>query len=225
LIDEVDGRLKAWLSDLLPGVAISLDAPVDAPAGAEVSAYLWELAPAAPTGRGRRLPLQITLRYLISSRSDTPEQAHNLLGRVVFAAMEQGEYEVDLTPVPAAAWAALGVRPRPAFLLCAPLRVERQAPPAHRVLQPLVVRQVEMGTLAGQVLAAGSVPVAEAFVALLPGLELSTYTDAEGRFRLPAVPRPAGPHQLLVRAKGYEQSYAVEAAQQPLIIQFEPMEE
>jgi hypothetical protein len=225
LIDEVDGRLRAWLSDLLPGVAISLAAPADAPAGAEVSAYLWELAPAAPIGRGRRLPLQMTLRYLVSTGGDTPEQAHNLLGRVVLAAMEQAEYEVDLAPLPAAAWAALGVRPRPAFLLCVPLRVERQAPPAHRVLQPLVVRQVEMGTLAGRVLTAGDVPVAEAFVALLPGLELATSTDAEGRFRLPAVPRPSGPHQLLVRAKGFEQTYAVDAAQQPLIIQFEPVEE
>jgi hypothetical protein len=53
----------------------------------------------------------------------------------------------------------------------------------------------------------------------LPALDLSTSTDAKGRFRFSSI--PAGPRQLRIRAKGREFSINTEQAEseaRPLVI-------
>ncbi|HZH77837.1 MAG TPA: hypothetical protein VEY88_17555, partial [Archangium sp.] len=66
---------------------------------------------------------------------DSPERAHHVLGQLVFAAMEEPEFEVDLAPLPVALWSALGVPPRPAL---SPARAARAR--ASRALRASRIR-------------------------------------------------------------------------------------
>lgn len=210
MIEQVDRRLREWIQRVLDVPVPSLSPPSDARTGRGVSLYLLELADRPPPrGGGRRPSLQLSLRYLVTTWADDPEEAHRLLGELVFAAMEQAEFEVELDPVPAATWAAFGVKPQPSFVLCVPLRRERLEPPAKLVREPVVIRETLMTTLRGIVLGPDDAPLARAVVEI-PSLQLSTRTDLKGQFTLSNVPAEPRTKSLRVRAKGRELDIAVE---------------
>jgi hypothetical protein len=149
MIDEVDQRLRAWVGRVLGEVPVSLDVPERESVDRTVGLYLLELSP-APEGRTMRRPrLRVSLCYLVTTGADTPEQAHRMLGELVFAALEEPDFEVDVTPVPVALWSALGVAPRPAFRLRVPLERERPMPVVPRVRVPLVTRAAPLAMKEG----------------------------------------------------------------------------
>ena len=211
MIDQVDGRLEQWVGTILEGANVSLAAPAASETGRGVSVYLVELLRTPPPRGARRPPLQISLRYLVTAWAETSAEAHRMLGELVFAAMEQPELEVERDPVPVALWTALGVAPRPSFVLRVPLQLERPEPTAPLVRVTPVVRQSPMQSLHGLVCGPGDVPVMGARVEL-PALHLSTNTDSQGRFHFPAVPSDPPVKFVLVRAKGQEHSVAAERA-------------
>jgi hypothetical protein len=227
VIDQTDGRLVDWVAHVAEGATISLSPPNDSHTGRGVSLYLLEFIPQPPSGNARRLPLQLALRYLVTTWADTPEEAHRLLGNLVFAAMESAEFQVELEPFPITAWTAFHVIPRPAFVLRVPLRLERPEPPTKLVRKPMVLKTVVASSLHGVVLTPDDVPLAGATVEL-PALQLTEHTDANGHFRFAAVPAQPHPRQLRIKAKGRELDVTIEqpgSEHEPLVIRFDIKEE
>src|SRR5262245_27566205 len=162
--------------------------PTAAQPGTGVGLYLLGMESRPPLrGTEGPPPLQVGLRYLVTTWSDNPEQAHRLLGQLVLAALADADLEVDLEPLPAAFWAAFQVPPQPAFVLLAVLRQERPAP-AVKLVRQLRLDSSGLAQLAGTVVGPEDVPLAAASVEL-PALNLAAVTDWRGRFAVAAVPR------------------------------------
>jgi hypothetical protein len=226
MIEEVDQRLKAWVGEVLAETPVFLAAPERSVERQGVHLYLLELGAAPPARSVRRVPLQFSICYLITASADTPERAHQLLGALVFAALEHPDFEVELTPVPLELWTALGVVPQPAFRLRLPVRRERAEPNLRRVHFPLVTHTAPNEALLGHVVGPGDVPIPGALVEL-PALKLSTRTDARGSFRFPLVPPRESMGRLEVRAKGEVLHVGMEALtseEGPLVIRM-PLKE
>jgi hypothetical protein len=220
MIDQVDERLRKWVQETL-GILPSLAPPGDTASDGEINLYLLELAERPPARGARRPPLQMTLRYLVTAWANQPEEAHRLLGKLTFAAMEHPDFEVKLNPIPAETWKALGVIPRPSFVLQVPLRKEQPTPPTQYVREPLVVQATPVISLVGTVLGPKDVPIARATVEI-PALQLSTRTDAKGQFTFANVPADPLPKKLRVKAKGRELDVTTEqlTPDEPFVIRF-----
>jgi hypothetical protein len=201
MIDEVDQRLKAWVGEVVGNTPVSFAVPERNLREHGVSLYLLELGSAPPARSVRRVPLQFSVCYLITVSAETIERTHQLLGELVFAALETPDFEVDLSAIPVEMWTALGAPPQPAFRLRVPVRRERAEPNVRRVRFPLVTHMVPNEVLLGRVVGPGDVPIPGALVEL-PMLKLSTRTDARGSFRFPLVPSLESIGRLEVRAKG-----------------------
>ncbi len=223
MIDEIDRRLREWTESVVEGPTFSLTPPDDAQSGSGVSFYLLQLVEKPPTRTAQRAPLQLALHYLVTTWADAPEEAHRLLGELVFAAMETDDFEVDLDPIPPEMWTAFGIVPRPAFVLRIPLRKDRPEPSVKRVQAPLIVRVEPVAGLHGRVLGPNDTPVMGASVEI-PALQISTRTDAQGRFSFRSVPGGKGGSTLRVRAKSKERSVTVEeptSEASPVVIRFD----
>ncbi|MDX2161988.1 MAG: hypothetical protein SF162_11735 [bacterium] len=227
MIDQMDRELQAWVSTV---TALDDDRILFTPPGADVGArgtsvsvYLLhvvrvmtahELPRAAPT------PSKIMLHYLVTVADADPFQGHRLLGQLIFAALEEADYEVDLEPLPLEAWTAFQQAPRPGFILKVPLRRERPERIPRLVTQPLDVRAVQTTDLHGIVLGPGDTPLHGAVVEL-PGLHLSQRTTRTGTFLFPLIPATAQKRILRIRAKGKLIEHAVEqsgTAADPVIV-------
>lgn len=227
MIDQADRQLKAWINGLLGDAILTFGPPERTPSGPGVkdgvSCYLLSLDDKPPERAPQRAPLQITLCYLITTCAETPEQAHRLLGQLVFAAMQVSDWEVELQLIPPGYWEALGAPPQPCFILRVPLRMERPAPPVQRVRKPLEVMPAPVRSLSGIVLGPGDIPIAGAAIRL-PFLNISTASDAAGRFVIPAVPATDRAWRLHVRAKGKDfdiEAVLPAADLEPVIIRLE----
>lgn len=205
MIDAIDRELLEWLNATAPKTSVSLAAPAaDASDKPLVSCYLLALATAPPTrglASGGPAPQQFALRYLISVSAATPEDAHRVLGPLVFAAMDRPGCEVELDMLPADLWLALGVAPRPAFMLRVPLRLARPKPTAGIVLHPIVINHSALRSLSGRLVGPGDVPLAGARLEL-PALHLSTCSDHRGHFTFPPIPADPLPKELMITARG-----------------------
>jgi hypothetical protein len=222
VITAADGRLSAWASELLPKVTLSFDAPAAGREGEGVSLYLYELAPGPeqPAAGGR---LQASLRYLVTTWAVTTERAHELLGTLLLAALQEPGFEVDPQPAAAGLWTALRLVPQPSFTLWLPVRQELGRPVAAPVRRPLELRATGLAPLDGTVLGPDQAPLAGANVEL-PALQLAAITDWRGRFSFPAVPAEPLPKELLVKARGREQKFSIGAVGSAVLIQFGPLE-
>jgi hypothetical protein len=240
VIEQIDRRLQQWVENLFATepeaaaagrgaetgrvpVGFSLGPPRRAPDGAGVSCYLFELCDAPPARGPQRAPLQLALRYLVTTWAQEPAAAHRLLGRLVFAAMGEPEWEVLLAPPSEAAWAAFGVLPQPAFILSIPLRLERPTPPAPLVRAPIQLQATPVASLAGVVLGPGEIPLAGALVEL-PALRQTRRTDRKGQFAFPMVPVEPAELKLHVKARGRARWFDItrpSEADGPLVIHFE----
>lgn len=220
MFDQIDRRLADWIETLLDQVEVSLAPPGRTEAGRGVSLYFMELVQTPPARGQRRPPLQMTLRYLVTTHSSNPEEAHQMLGTLVIAALENPEFEVEQETLPLAIWSALGIAPRPSFVLRVPFKHERPEKIAPPVLHPLIVKHSPMRGLTGQVFGPRNIPIVDARVEL-PALQLQTNTDSKGRFHFSAIPVEPRVKLLRVRAKGQEFSITMDQAghnDEPLVI-------
>ncbi len=225
MIDQVDRHLKEWVQQTLD-VSVSLVPPADVPSDRGVNLYLLELADKPPLRGTKRPPLQVSLRYLVTTWSDDVEEAHRWLGELLFGAMENSEFEVELDAIPATTWAAFGVTPRPSFILRVPLRLERPEPDTKLVRFPLVLQKVSLSGFRGVVLTPDDVPLSRALVEI-PGLQLTTRTDVHGRFSFPNVPAGSRVEKLHIKAKGLECDASVDQSVLDdglFLIRFDPFE-
>lgn len=218
MIDQTDRHLAGWIGGILDQVEVSLDPPGAPEMTKGVGLYLLEILQ-SPSARGaRRPPLLMTLRYLVTTNAPKPEEAHQMLGSLVVAALENPEFEVEQEPLPLSLWIALGIAPRPAFVLRVPFRHERPQKLAPPVKHAIVIKPLPLGSLEGQVLGPENIPLMNARVEL-PAFELFTNTDSKGRFHFSSVPSPPGVKLLRVRAKGQEFSVNIDpAGTEPLVI-------
>lgn len=228
MIEQVDGRLTAWVKSVLTDVNVYLAPPEVTHKGRSVAIYLLEIVHAPIPRTSRRPPLQFTLRYLVTTDDNDAAVAHQLLGELILAAIDSTEFEVEPEPVPIVVWTALGVPPRPSLVLRVPVRIERPQPVAKRVRMPLTVNNASMLPLSGLVLGPDDFPLAGAEIEL-PALQLFTHTDFRGRFRFAAV--PVGPPDMLVRVRAKGREVAVSTAEhprhngEPLVIRIAGMED
>jgi hypothetical protein len=201
VIDAIDQRLSTWIKETVGVDAVSLAPPGAQEGDSSVSLYLLELADAPPPRSTGLSPLQLSLRYLVTTWAKEVTEAHRILGELALAAMEQTDFELELEPLPAETWTALGLVPQPAFILRVPLRRERPERPAPYVRERLVVRAGPSRSFTGRVLGPEEIPIADATVEV-PSLGTRTRTDGQGRFVFANVPVDPPIRHLLVRAKG-----------------------
>ncbi len=219
MIDEIDRHLSDWVGKILKKAEVSLAPPGRHQVERGVGLYLLELT-YIPVPRGkRRPPLQIRLRYLVTTQAPEPQEAHQMLGELLIAALTEPEFEVEQEPVPITLWEALKLEPRPSFVLRVPYTHEQPEKLAPPVRHPLVIRSSELQSLTGQVLGPEDIPVADARVEV-PALQLYVNTDSKGRFHFSAVPVDPYPKLLRVHAKGQEFSIDTKQAKatEPLVI-------
>ena len=118
MIDQTDRRLATWIGGILDQVDVSLGPPGAADTARSVGLYLVELVQSPPARSTRRPPFLMTLRYLVTTQAPKPEDAHEMLGTLVVAALDNPEFEVEQEPLPLSLWTALGIAPRPSFVRC-----------------------------------------------------------------------------------------------------------
>ena len=226
MIDLVDQRLKDWVNTVINQVA-SLGPPNQQKTGRGVGLYLMEIVQAPPPSTGKLPPLQLALRYLVTAWSDQPEDAHRVLGELLFAAMENPDFEVERDAVPINIWTAFSVPPCPSFVLRVPLRKERPHVRAKPVRMPLTLKSSPVIGFHGLLLGPEGIPLVDSRVEI-PALRLSTSTDYKGRFHFPCVPAE-GIKMLRIKAKGRELSVSSNNnypdSREPLVVRFNPLEE
>jgi hypothetical protein len=218
MINEIDVHLRDWILTVVAGVDVSLGTPGVARKGEGINLYLLSLAHSPPERAPDRVKaLEISLRYLITTWSSSPESAHQLLGKLVFAAMQNTGFKVDLEPPPLALWSALGAAPQPAFAVIVPMQHELPQQEVKYVLNPLRLKDSSLMTLQGVLLGPEDRPIVGAYIEL-SGLNRSGHTDNRGQFRFNTV--PGGPYGVLIRAKGREFNLRVESvnAGEPVVI-------
>jgi hypothetical protein len=203
VIEKIDQQLEEWVKNVLGPVTVSLDPPGTVQADSGVHLYLIELVDSPPPRNTKRAPLQLSLRYLVTTWADSPEEAHRLLGDLVLAAMGDAHLKVELEPLSATSWTALGIPPRPSFMLRVPIRQERPQPEVKPVLQPLKVKADPITRFSGILLGPNETPLIGATVEL-KYLQRSTRTDTKGRFTFPTIPVKCLTEPVRVRAKGQE---------------------
>lgn len=209
----IDG-LRAWAEPLVDPAHLSFDAPRPEPAeAAGVSIHLLTLG-RRQTFQGSLPPaLEAEARFLVTSWGPDSVAAAETLTRLLFAAMDRPDLEVELEPPAADTWPAFGVRPQPSFELRVPLRKERAVPPVKRVLHPLKVEKAALIPMHGRLSANEGIAVSGADITLLPaGPTIRTGDD--GTFTFGAVPA-SGTRRLEVRAKGRRLSLALEPLSDP----------
>ncbi len=202
MIEDVDQHLADWITSVLSKeIEVSLLPPGNMGNKKVVGLYLKDILPSVPHQGTRRPPLQVLLRYLITSWAKNPQESHRMLGLLLFAAMEHPGYEVELTPIPSEVWKAFGIIPVPAFMLRLPLRVERSEKPVQLIRSPIEIKKSNLASMKGMVLGPNKIPLTNARV------ELSTHnlvarTDAKGRFLFPSVPTQPPQKKVCVTARG-----------------------
>jgi hypothetical protein len=229
VFETVDRRLEAWTKEVFDGetVEIAFARPGPGKSSRGIGLHLLEAIPTPPLSTPRRPPLQATLRYLVTSWADSPQEEHRLLGELLFAALDWKDVDVETEPLAPAAWTALQAPLRPSFVLRATARRERPEPPVKRVQHPLTFKTTAMASLQGRVVGPKEMPIMGAQVEV-PWLGRSATTDADGAFVLSGVPRTPAVKRLQVRAKGLEMTVDVEkaaAAGEPILIRMKGLED
>lgn len=230
MIHLVDQNLKAWVQQVLGDVNVSFAAPhndsSDGISRQDVGIYLLRMIHKPAATSRYALPLEISLHYLITTWANTPEAAHQLLGELAFAALENPEFEVQLEPPSMDTWIALSRMPRPCFILSVPLKRDRPQRVAPLVRTMPVLQTSPMQAIEGTIVGQGDIPIAGASVEI-PTLQRAAETDAQGHFTFAAIPVHPPIKQLFVRAKGRRFSVPLESAiatQEPLVIHLHNLE-
>jgi hypothetical protein len=228
MIERIGQEIIDWISYTITGAEVALGLPDDNAQKPQIGLYLMDLSQSRCARVGKLAPFKINLRYLVTARSPRAEEAHRLLGELIFAALEKPEkeppeFEVVVEPLPVEAWAVLGAAPQPSFFLHAQLRRERPEPAVPMVTEPVVLQPSPMRVLSGAVYELGGMPIMGARVELLT-LGIATRTDEWGRFRFAGVPSN-GQLKLLAQAKGQTKEVHYSVGDEPLEIRLHILEE
>lgn len=226
MIDNVDHLLTDWSTTVIPDIPVSLLAPGKIEQRPCVGLYLMDLLHAPARHDSRSVPLELTLRYLVTAWHDDPQSAHGLLARLLSAASDSSDFDIEVQPLSSDTWTAFGVPPQPAFLIRVPLRIQRPEPWARPVRKRVEVLHRSLGALSGILLGPEDLPIPNARIELM-GFDAKAETDGRGRFRFDAIPTTLTTRRLRILAKG--RTLMVHVAPQddeskPLIIRLDQLE-
>lgn len=227
MIEQVDVQLSAWVEEALGAIKPTLLPPTAATSALGVNLYLFELVNEPLLASSQRPRLQPALRYLVTTAAKDPQEAHRMLGALLFAALDHVDFEVELEPLSPALWTAMQIPPQPSFVLRVPLPHERTKPATPLVREPPTLVGAGLTNLYGLLLGPGGYPVAGAHIEL-PALNRSTRSDVHGRFQLNGVPMAPHAKQLTIRARGRTLVVIIEetgAPEKPVGITFHLSEE
>lgn len=192
MLNETSRTVLEWASEVsgVGQTALSLpDSPISGP---HVSVLLTDFQNHPPLRGNGRTPLQFIARYLVTTMAPEPEEAHRILGELIFAALENSTFDVDFQPVDSRHWQALGSAPLPSFMLCVPVHRTRPESTAPHVRKPITIQTGMQSVLEGIVTSPEMTPVPGARVELLATGEsragASTSTDVGGQFRMSVGP-------------------------------------
>lgn len=208
MIKQIDQELSAWIVSLV-GIKPSLTRPLDNDSQRGVNLYLLDLIDDTIRRSGDRPTNQPTLRYLVTTSDGKPEEAHDLLEQILFAALKSRDYEIELHPTDDQLWLTLGMFPRPYFLLRVPLPNELEPSTAPLVEGDLVVRGGAVVPFYGEIRTPGGIPLANVRIEM-PNLFRSTTSDSVGKFVLSGVPAAPKEKMLLLKARKHQQTVIVE---------------
>lgn len=208
MINQINDILSAWVISLAGGREPSFQMPAQPEGKLTVHLYLMELSDDARRHNTGRPPIQPSLRYLLTTSAKDIRSAHELLGVLLFSALENPNFEVEFEPASSPLWVALQTPPRPAFVVRVPLTHEWPPLSGYRV-EDVSVGLHGLVWLYGQVVGPGSVPLAQARIDL-ENLNKYAYTDSRGRFTIPGVPAATNKKTLIVTARGCEQVFTCE---------------
>lgn len=182
-------------------VRIGLAAPDERRDGPIVALHPLGLAPEQEVrGTATRAPFRFRVRYLVTT--DGPvDQGPELFDLLLAAAVADGSMTVSVDPLAPEWWLALGVTPRPAFVVEVGASIDRATEVAPRVRAPMAVRAVALRPLAGRLVGPGDIPLAGARVEVA-ATRAVTRTGPTGAFRFAAVPDTEGATQLRINARG-----------------------
>lgn len=184
MIDEIDLRLKEWIATVIDSnFQISFEHPGKLDNKPTVSVYLYSLDNSMPTSVAREIPLQITLSYLLTVKSENQMESHQTLGKLLFAAKEQADFEVEFPALPTGYWQSFGTVPLPYFTIRLLLVKARNAEQVPRIIEP---PRVDIGTLSnieGIILGPNNIPISAAKITLEHTKTVS-YTDNNGCFSI-----------------------------------------
>lgn len=199
-----EDRIRAWVRSADPDALVAMGPPGEAPEGRGASVYLLDVVPQPAVRGAGRPPLQLWLRYLVSTWAEERTAADRLLVELAYAAMEQPDIEIDPEVTLPETWTALRAVARPSFIVRVTERRARARPVAPLVLHPIRIEPAFLpSTIAGVVRGPGGIALPDATVAL-PSVGRESRTDARGRFQLLGVPAPPVSTHLVVRARGTE---------------------
>ena len=182
MIDQFDECLSFWVESVVAGIKTSFAAPKDGEETLAVNLYLLELADDPLRHSSGHPTIQPSLRYLVTTSAGEPKDAHDLLGRLFYAALKHPRLVVDLNvkfefnldvelePVSSQLWSAFGIAPRPSFILRIPLPQEWPIPQPEKappVTQGLAPAAGELVALYGLVLGPHDTPLSSARVEMI----------------------------------------------------------
>jgi len=226
MFDQADREIETWIESVLGAVKVIFAAPGGSQQGSGVNIHLMALDHKPPPTRSKTLPpLTIILRYLITAFAADDRKSHTMLGKLVVNALSSARFEAEVAPLDPATWRAFGVAPRPCFVLCVPLNIERPTQRAKPVTKPPVIEKVPLEPLSGRVFGPSDTPIADARIEVVPQGP-STQTDYRGRFELAPLPGGAGFHELRVTARDKQRLIKVarENDGEPLVVRFDNLE-
>jgi hypothetical protein len=221
MFDETDRLLSDWISGDVDHVEVVIGAPTSSGSTPRVFLHLLNLLPAEPVAGPRLHPLQLRLEYLVCVDAPTVQEAHALLGRLAFNALQATHIQPVFRPIDGGLWQGLGIAPRPGFFIQAPVRLTDERQRAPRVEAPPEVAIGALVPLDGKVVGSDGRALAEARVSL-PRLGLSAITDRSGGFRFSAVPSQTGLIRLLIESDHQRAELEVSLADSPLVVAFSP---
>lgn len=208
MFEQADQEIKLWVKGVTDNIEPGFAEPQDQPQTNEINTYLYDFSP-VPTS-GNRLVNQFKLRYLVTTWSKQPEQAHALLGRLFQAALYDSKFQVEAEPLPAECWQALKLSPRPSFFICYILTLIRQHKPAPPVTQAPGLAAVPLISLYGVLTGPHGHPLAKTRIEL-PQFKRSAVTDRDGRFNFGKVSATtASPLKFWIHVKTQESPVAYE---------------
>jgi hypothetical protein len=203
MIEDVDARVREWLTSIADGAAISFALPVADSEPLSIYAYLFDVDRPGNAPSGRTPPMVLRLKYLIAACGPDPVAAHALLGKIIAAADTDSQYTLEFGAAASAAWAALNLPVRASVVLSASASKDRSG-----TLAPFVrtarVQTMSLEPLSGRVVAGNGVALVGAVVEV-PALGKSATCDATGRFTLDGLSN-ALDLEFRVRVKGLEKT-------------------
>ncbi|MGR9115886.1 MAG: hypothetical protein ACU85E_08985 [Gammaproteobacteria bacterium] len=205
MFERADQEIKQWVEEVADNLEPSFAEPHDQDNAAEINTYLFDFVPVPSSGN--RLVNQFKLRYLVTTWSKKPAQAHALLGKLFQAALYDSKFQVEAEPLPAESWQALKISPRPSFFLCyvlTLLRTQKQAPP---VTEAPGLTSVPLISVQGRLTGPNGYPLTKTRIEL-PQFKRSALTDRDGRFNFGKVSATATTLKFRIHVKTLESPVA-----------------